>query len=97
MADHATKSALSSQTPHQSKAQQPRQPKDERHVNPTPRTMSKLSMGGSGADVVGSVSGGRNGGPPSPRQKKTKASQYDRFIPNRAAMDMASSQFNIAR
>ncbi|KAJ2596222.1 WD repeat-containing protein slp1 [Coemansia sp. RSA 1721] len=97
MADHSIKSAQSSQTPHQSKAQS-RQSKEERHVNPTPRTMSKLSMGGSSADV-GSASAGRvgAGGPPSPRQKKSKASQYDRFIPNRAAMDMASSQFNIAR
>ncbi|KAJ2742817.1 WD repeat-containing protein slp1, partial [Coemansia sp. BCRC 34490] len=29
--------------------------------------------------------------------KKSKATQYDRFIPNRNAMDIASSQFNIAR
>ncbi|KAI7830969.1 WD40-repeat-containing domain protein [Kickxella alabastrina] len=82
MADFAAKPTMGSQTPHQ------RPP-----INPSPHPMSKLSIGGS--DINGMSA--RTSGPPSPRQKKAKASQYDRFIPNRSAMDMASSQFNIAR
>ncbi|KAJ1897066.1 WD repeat-containing protein slp1 [Kickxella alabastrina] len=92
MADFAAKPTMGSQTPHQSKAPS-RNLKDDRHINPSPRPMSKLSVGSS--DMNGMSA--RTSGPPSPRQKKSKASQYDRFIPNRSAMDMASSQFNIAR
>ncbi|KAJ2123440.1 WD repeat-containing protein slp1, partial [Coemansia sp. RSA 788] len=34
---------------------------------------------------------------PSPRGPKTKPSQYDRFIPNRQALDMASTQLALSR
>ncbi|KAJ1721403.1 WD repeat-containing protein slp1 [Coemansia erecta] len=93
MSDYSTKSAAGTHAAHLSKASS-KPFKDERHVNPSPRTMGRPSIGGSGESGVLAP---RKGGPPSPRQKKTKASQYDRFIPNRTAMDMASSQFNIAR
>ncbi|KAJ2799107.1 WD repeat-containing protein slp1 [Coemansia guatemalensis] len=68
--------------------------KDERLARPSPRSVGRPGPG----SADGTASALRPAGPPSPRSKKTKpAAQYDRFIPNRSAMDMASSQFNIAR
>ncbi|KAJ2613481.1 WD repeat-containing protein slp1 [Coemansia sp. RSA 1365] len=73
---------------------QPRALKDERLVRPSPRSVGRPGSG----SAEGTTSALRPTGPLSPRSKKTKpAAQYDRFIPNRSAMDMASSQFNIAR
>ncbi|KAI9501635.1 WD repeat-containing protein slp1 [Coemansia spiralis] len=92
-ADHISKGAFGPVTPAQAKIIN-RPLKDDRSAYPSPRTMSKLSASkGDSASLGPRVSGA----PPSPRMKKTKQAQYDRFIPNRNAMDIASSQFNIAR
>ncbi|PIA15287.1 WD40 repeat-like protein [Coemansia reversa NRRL 1564] len=73
---------------------QPRALKDERLARPSPRSVGRPGPG----SAEGTTSALRPTAPLSPRSKKTKpAAQYDRFIPNRSAMDMASSQFNIAR
>ncbi|KAJ1964171.1 WD repeat-containing protein slp1 [Dipsacomyces acuminosporus] len=66
--------------------------RDERTVQHSPRAI--VNKATPSENTSGSA---RMGGPLSPKAKKTKATQYDRFIPNRGAMDMASSQFNIAR
>ncbi|KAI9479851.1 WD repeat-containing protein slp1 [Coemansia sp. RSA 989] len=59
---------------------------------------SPRSVGRPNSGVPESAASGlRTARPPSPRGKKKTGTQYDRFIPNRSAMDMASSQFNIAR
>ncbi|KAJ2346908.1 WD repeat-containing protein slp1, partial [Coemansia sp. RSA 2673] len=68
--------------------------KDERSGYPSPRTSGK-PVGGSSGLASGAVP--RIAGPPSPRMKKGKAAQHDRFIPNRSDKELASSQFNIAR
>ncbi|KAJ2158779.1 WD repeat-containing protein slp1 [Coemansia sp. RSA 552] len=94
MPETPVKAHFSSATPGQTKAPG-RSFKDERLARTSSRSVGKpLSSAADGAGA--SIRPG--GGPPSPRSKKTKpATQYDRFIPNRGAMDMASSQFNIAR
>ncbi|KAJ2356634.1 WD repeat-containing protein slp1 [Coemansia sp. RSA 2618] len=75
-------------TPNQAKAAG-RTLLDERISRPSPRSVGKPAT----TDSVP-----RTQRPASPRGKKPKASaQYDRFIPNRTAMDMASAQFNITR
>ncbi|KAJ2782563.1 WD repeat-containing protein slp1 [Coemansia javaensis] len=71
-------------------------PKDERLARPPPPRSSSRAAVAAPSDSA--VVGLRAAAPPSPRGKKAKpAAQYDRFIPSRGAMDMASSQFNIAR
>ncbi|KAI8325026.1 WD40 repeat-like protein [Martensiomyces pterosporus] len=91
MADSASKPAFSPRSSRQTKAAA-RPLKDERATQQPPRSISRAAAPG-----VDSGSNPARGGPLSPKAKKTKAAQYDRFIPNRGAMDMASSQFNIAR
>ncbi|KAJ2547885.1 WD repeat-containing protein slp1 [Coemansia sp. RSA 1933] len=95
-ADQGAKGPFGPITPAPNKALN-RPLKDDRSVHhPSPRTMSKLNTS-TGGDSASSAPRSTTG-PPSPRAKKTKSSaQYDRFIPNRNAMDIASSQFNIAR
>ncbi|KAJ2444288.1 WD repeat-containing protein slp1, partial [Coemansia sp. RSA 2424] len=72
----------------------PKSIKEERLAHPSPRTAGK-PLGGPGSATGGAVP--RIGGPPSPRARKGKSVQYDRFIPSRNDKDHASSQFNIAR
>ncbi|KAJ1670844.1 WD repeat-containing protein slp1 [Coemansia sp. RSA 25] len=72
----------------------PKSIKEERSAHPSPRTAGK-PLGGPGSATGGAVP--RIGGPPSPRARKGKSVQYDRFIPSRNDKDHASSQFNIAR
>ncbi|KAJ1848504.1 WD repeat-containing protein slp1 [Coemansia sp. RSA 2708] len=93
MSENPAKSSFGTATPGQGKVAA-RMPKDERLARASPRSVGKPAAGLSD----GTLSGLRSTRPPSPRGKKAKpATQYDRFIPNRSAMDMASSQFNIAR
>ncbi|KAJ2723534.1 WD repeat-containing protein slp1 [Coemansia sp. Benny D115] len=93
MSDSTNKSSMSAVTPHQSKVPG-KSVRDDRHVNSSSRTISKPSLGGN-SESAGIPA--RPLGPPGLRQEKAKSTQYDRFIPNRGAMDMTSSQFNISR
>ncbi|KAJ2767039.1 WD repeat-containing protein slp1, partial [Coemansia nantahalensis] len=95
MPEHLAKTPFGAGTPGQAKAP-PRGLRDERQARPPSRSSGKPAAVPSSE---GTGSALRVGGPPSPRAKKTKkpAAQYDRFIPNRSAMDIASSQFSIAR
>lgn len=70
-----------------------------RAANPSSHVSSKLSLYPSSERSSSGRKIGKSGGPLSPRKIKGKpaAAQYDRFIPNRTSMDMASSKFNIAR
>ncbi|KAJ2061493.1 WD repeat-containing protein slp1 [Coemansia sp. S146] len=94
MSSNTPKAAsFSLHTPNQARAPS-KSLKDERLAYPSPRTTGKPVAGSSGL-ASGTVP--RLAGPPSPRMKKGKPAQYDRFIPNRSDKDLASSQFNIAR
>ncbi|KAJ2687409.1 WD repeat-containing protein slp1 [Coemansia spiralis] len=94
MSSNTPKTAsFSSHTPNPARAPS-KSLREDRSAFPSPRTAGKPATGSSSA-VNGAVP--RVAGPPSPRTKKGKPAQYDRFIPNRSDKELASSQFNIAR
>ncbi|KAJ1943831.1 WD repeat-containing protein slp1, partial [Linderina macrospora] len=86
-------SAFSPQTPNQVPRQLGRGRDGDYQLPQAPRSTTGRSLRGS--DSTNSFRSSRPG--PLQRNRGVKSAQYDRFIPNRSAMDMESAQFILSQ